>query len=376
MRNFGAVIMISSLTVLVSCSGSKNSSSGPGNPGVGDPMTAQFIDAPVKGLKFKTESGVDSSTGDAGKFTCKRGELVTFSLGGLNLGHAACGDQIFVQDLASNSAGYSWSQAASALQTFAIDKTEILDLSVVDQSKIDLSAITYTNFDGPIASAHTAALGVAYDGVDSSDTLPSVVIPAAAAAAANTYLANSIVLPDLLNTVLFRFNGAIKLKGTLAKGTLSPVGGEELCWNKLDVNASVVTANGGAYQFAVQKALGYTQDSDLTSDGSSCAITDKDECDVIQQSYIPKPKMITNNQIDMIYSGSVTEQGYQADAINLLSLNIGIGTNIVQIAGDYQSKATFTTGPFVGKSVVCHYKISGSKEVRTGDDKPEDNDEE
>lgn len=62
-------------------------------------MSGTFLDSAVEGLAFSTPSG--SGTTDAkGQFSCVQGETVTFALGGVVLGKAACGSVVTPLDLA------------------------------------------------------------------------------------------------------------------------------------------------------------------------------------------------------------------------------------------------------------------------------------
>ncbi len=53
-----------------------------------DTLTGYFIDAPVEGLSYKTESGLIGTTDSLGRFQYKKGEKVNFSLGKLDFGEA------------------------------------------------------------------------------------------------------------------------------------------------------------------------------------------------------------------------------------------------------------------------------------------------
>lgn len=144
-KKIGALATINSLLLLTAClnggdvSVEKASQSKPGQEKIGEYITAQFIDSPVKGLRFETESGVKSATGNMGLFRCKRGENVSFSLAGFDIGTGACADKIFIIDLYSSIDDfYYWGRAAAVLQTFALNNSNFLDLSVINQAEVDL----------------------------------------------------------------------------------------------------------------------------------------------------------------------------------------------------------------------------------------------
>jgi hypothetical protein len=73
-----------SAALLVACGGGAG----------GDPapvlITGVFLDAPVEGLDYVAGTAAKASTNAQGEFSCKTGETVTFSVGGVALGSAAC----------------------------------------------------------------------------------------------------------------------------------------------------------------------------------------------------------------------------------------------------------------------------------------------
>lgn len=375
MRNLGTLIIMScSMVTLVACSGGNSGgSSSSGSTSYGQSMTAQFIDAPVKGLKFSTENGVNSATGDLGKFSCKRGEKISFSLGGLDLGYAACGDKIFVQDLVSSATNYNWQQAAAVLQTFSINKGTYLDLSLIDQNEIDLSGLSYeavpANLD--LSSHLTTALGsAAYANIPTAEKPSSAVSASDAAVAANASLASHISLSSQLDSVLSQLvsagTSAIELNGVLTSGTI--VNGEEYCWAKIKAKSSIVSSN-GYYSFKVESAVSYDEDEVLNQDGTCILQQEQDgECETSLSSELPSPKIITSERTDLISSGLILndpEFGGDIQSRSALSLNTVIGDNKVEYTGVLAGKMTAVSGPFTGQSVSCQYSVAGSDVVTT-----------
>lgn len=57
-------------------------------------ITGVFLDAPVEGLDYVAGTAAKASTNAKGEFTCHSGETVTFSVGNLALGSAACASLI------------------------------------------------------------------------------------------------------------------------------------------------------------------------------------------------------------------------------------------------------------------------------------------
>lgn len=371
------------MVTLVACSGGNSGgSSSSGTTSYGQSMTAQFIDAPVKGLKFSTENGVNSATGDLGKFSCNRGEKISFSLGGLDLGYAACGDKIFIQDLVSSATNYNWQQAAAVLQTFSINKGTYLDLSLIDQDEIDLSGLAYeavpANLD--LSSHLTTALGsAAYANIPTGEKPSSAISASDAEVAANASLASHISLSSQLDSVLSQLvsagTSAIELNGVLTSGTI--VNGEEYCWAKIKAKSSIVSSN-GYYSFKVESAVSYDEDGVLNQDGTCISQQEQDgECETSLTSELPSPKIITSERTDLISSGLILndpEFGGDIQSRSALSLNTGIGVNKVEYTGVLAGKMTAVSGPFTGESISCQYSVSGSDVVSTDGDDENDTD--
>ncbi|ARN72650.1 hypothetical protein BST96_00085 [Oceanicoccus sagamiensis] len=81
-NNLACILII---TMLQACGGSGGgSSSKPPVPEEPVVSTGVFLDSPVAGLYFETETQA-GTTNDAGEFTYIEGETVAFSLGVLNL---------------------------------------------------------------------------------------------------------------------------------------------------------------------------------------------------------------------------------------------------------------------------------------------------
>lgn len=81
-------IMLTSLLILASCGGSNSSGNG-SNGGSSSVISGKFIDAPVFGLEYSSDSY--SGTTDAqGSYSCQPGETVTFLINGFEVGSASC----------------------------------------------------------------------------------------------------------------------------------------------------------------------------------------------------------------------------------------------------------------------------------------------
>ena len=134
MKNYSkhyGILMMSIL--LTSCLGGSSGSKTTGNNVSGN---AQFIDAPVKGLTLlNLDTNSLHVTNEEGKFTCSPGQTISFKIGGLELGRAACNEKIFITDFGDG----RWQKAAKILQS--ISQTDPSD-----------GLIDVTSFSGNLAS--------------------------------------------------------------------------------------------------------------------------------------------------------------------------------------------------------------------------------
>ncbi len=82
------IAVLTGAAVLAACNSGGSSSSGPGASAV-DTQRGQFIDAPVSGISYSTDGGVTRQLTDAdGFFEYQDGDVVYFSLGGIEFGSA------------------------------------------------------------------------------------------------------------------------------------------------------------------------------------------------------------------------------------------------------------------------------------------------
>lgn len=68
-------------------------------------INGQFYDSAVSGLEYTAGDAAKASTGANGEFTCKDGDSVSFSIGGVALGSAPCATTITPMQLANAAAG-------------------------------------------------------------------------------------------------------------------------------------------------------------------------------------------------------------------------------------------------------------------------------
>lgn len=142
-------LLASSLVLLTACGGGSSGTAATTTPDttggttIADTSvkTGVFIDAPVKGLTYKTatQSGV---TNDKGEFNYITGETVTFSLDGVELGSGKAQAKLPVTLISTE--GY----VAQFLQTMDTDANPDL----IDVSKIKLSTAVKTDLTALIAN--------------------------------------------------------------------------------------------------------------------------------------------------------------------------------------------------------------------------------
>ncbi len=107
MRNYIKLGMLSLATsaLLVGCGSSDSSNNSSTSENL---ETGYFIDAPVKGLEYQTESGYKGTTDEYGRFKYKSGEKVNFKIGKLSLGEATPDQEGLVtpESIAQNDADF------------------------------------------------------------------------------------------------------------------------------------------------------------------------------------------------------------------------------------------------------------------------------
>lgn len=82
---FSALAALGASTLLSACGGGDTAvAAAPAT------VSGVFLDAAVEGLDYVVAGGVKASTGADGGFTCKAGETLAFSMGGIALGSAPC----------------------------------------------------------------------------------------------------------------------------------------------------------------------------------------------------------------------------------------------------------------------------------------------
>jgi hypothetical protein len=91
-----SLVSLAVFSVLAGCGGSDNAPA----EAAKTPMTGVFLDGAVENLDYVAGTAAKASTSAKGEFTCYAGDTVTFSVGGIALGSAACAATITPLQLA------------------------------------------------------------------------------------------------------------------------------------------------------------------------------------------------------------------------------------------------------------------------------------
>ncbi|WP_374001156.1 hypothetical protein [Bdellovibrio bacteriovorus] len=358
-----ATAVATTLVSFAACSGGGGGGGGGSTGGgFGSAISAQFIDAPVKGLTFTTSSNSTGKTGSQGKFTCKRGEIVNFSLKGLKLGQAACGEKIFVHDLFApvGVSGHTWSQAASVIQSFSTGTSE-LDLTAANSSALDLSSLVYGGgFDTTVGNKVTEA---AISGTEHKNI-------ADAATAADLSLVEhgevDSTFAAFLDGLIAEQGGQFVLKASLSSGTM--VSNEEFCSKKVDtlkqVSSSTVSGK-KIYTLSTVRAISYDEASEANSDVTCSSVTPTD-CKAVEAAMVPNSKIISGPKFDVAAAATINDYlevpGLNVSSYTVVSLVATAAVDDVKVSGTFYNELTVLAKPSevplsVGQKIKCLYKI-------------------
>lgn len=255
-------VLLALPVLFVSCSGGGGSGSVSGSaistPGA--TIQSQFVDSPVKGLKYTI--GLDSGyTGDNGYFSCKNGETVTFSVKDKVIGSATCGEKIYISDmiLPNDLSVGDIDYAASLIQSLSKTINGMLDLSDFNSSNISLSSIDLRTENDTNSTIQAALTGNAI-GLD----------PVLVASASIHVLSN---LPNLADDSVMADLAQATTAGVWV--TLNKTAGDETyCWDKISAKIQLQeeTPNTGVknYRFKVLSALGHDLEANVSDPGAEC----------------------------------------------------------------------------------------------------------
>lgn len=350
-------------TMIAACSGGSGGGASSGD-GFGSTITAQFIDAPVKGLPFKNSTGTSSLTGAAGKFSCKRGEMIKFNFNDLDLGFAPCDSKIFIQDLISGTDNKSlaWDQAAAVIQSFALTNSGELDLSSVDLTKIDTTSLTNSS-DFSNNTALSGILGSSTGAYPEGTTLPTAKTIAEATSHANNSLTEYNKLDrDFEEALTSMANEDFLLKGTLTSGD------RKFCYNHLAAQA-YVDDKGDGYSFNIVSAAGSSH-SELfvvqkDKDIACLSHDDTKLCAPIPSHRLPRPKIITGLKTEMMFHNTtdimVENQTLDVLETNNLSLTAAVKAGVVTAKGSFIiNQVVLSEGDYKGHTNKCVYQMESA----------------
>lgn len=248
MRMKRLAVLVSLPLVMVACSKSSGGGSGSGAGGSvtpGSSISSQFIDAPVKGLKYSAASGT-GETGAQGAFNCKSGEEVTFNVKGKTIGKANCGEKIYIYDL--DGTDDQKDAAAMLIQSLAQASNGILDLSLFNASTASVTAVDL--IPGTIEAA--------ISGVIASDaTLGAAGLAPVTLAAAQAHVIQN--LPDgASDTLLASIAGMNDIDLSLVGASSNSA---DHCWKNVNVKVKLDLVGSKAYRFNVLQYLAFDGDT-------------------------------------------------------------------------------------------------------------------
>lgn len=275
-------LLVSSLALLSACGGGSstpatgdNVDTGDTSPIVTTPVTPDtsvktgvFIDAPVKGLTYKTatQSGV---TNDKGEFNYITGETVTFSLDGVELGSAKAQAKLPVTLISTD--GY----IAQFLQTMDTDANPDL----IDVSEIKLSTVVKTDLAALIANGGECRKIKCLEYILDTATLAQIQTASQVALVNQTVVGDSAAARHVYNAVgstpwqtseisgavmvnddeltIFNTDGTFTVNGIDDSSTYQMLGTWQLNGDQLSVSFAV---EGETQQYKVHKI---SQDGDI-----------------------------------------------------------------------------------------------------------------
>lgn len=250
MKNLAVLVALP--IALVACGGDSGSSSGGGGivtPGA--TINSQFIDAPVKGLKYVIGSNT-GFTGNNGIFPCKAGEEVEFRVHNKVIGTASCGEKIFISDVNPGS-GNSTDAAAALIQSLSKTVGGVLDLSTFNADPIDVSGVVLTDagIDGALTSMNTQITDRGLKVVSLTEAQAHV----------------QLNLPDHSQDAVL---AGIAAEGPMTLNlTPAATNSEDHCWVGVQVKVNLELVKDRAYRFNVTEYLAY--DSETVPQSPVCS---------------------------------------------------------------------------------------------------------
>ncbi len=268
--------------ILLSVVGCGSDDAATDNVEVGTQITSLFVDAPVAGLGYAASSG-SGKTSATGTFPCTYGEVVSFTVGNLDLGDAACGNVIFPMNLTNegavnpNGGAVAMGVLFKALDANSTDSVFTIPTSV--QAMNFAASLNFTNFNATTDVASFRAIldeintdvGLGINSAGIQADYATVHGPAAVAELeSNLINASYVDLP----TNIASFNGKyFLLTGTLASGSDAACSTAATNFYMGVGFASLSAGTGTAYRATLYEAN--STNVDLTADIGKGVLTSK-----------------------------------------------------------------------------------------------------
>lgn len=228
--------------------GSSGGGGGGGEETIGSDIQGTFVDAPVAGLGYSVASGT-AETNSSGKFSCSLGELITFKIGNMVVGQAACSPVIFPLHLTGETSANSNGGAVAMGVLFKLlDNNSSSGVYTIPQAVRNLNlsgTINFSSFNSEndlgsyktlIEEINTGA-SLSIDSASVQNNYDSTLAPATAAE-----LESNLVNPVYVSTPgnIADFVG----KYFLASATRVS-GNNALCTNSNSLNFGLAIESGG-----------------------------------------------------------------------------------------------------------------------------------
>ena len=222
-------------------------------------VTGQFIDAPVKGLKYVCSAGVNSRTNNNGEYTCNIGSDVTFYIGTLSIGTVAAQvEPITPYSLFPNNIDAAVNLArilqtlndGSIVGVINIDAAmETLLPPVIDLTSVSFETTTKTEIENAIGTTLISAVE-AKENMDTSILDAGGTVPSASN---NIPVANAGVDQNVNTTSTVTLNGSLSSDANLDALTYSwtitsrPTGSSATLSSTTTANPTLVVDIDGSY---------------------------------------------------------------------------------------------------------------------------------
>lgn len=228
--------------------GGSSGGGGGGEETIGSDIQGTFVDAPVVGLGYSVASG-SAETNSSGKFTCSLGETITFKIGNMVVGQAACSPVIFPMHLTGETTANSNGGAVAMGVLFKLlDNSSASGVYTIPPAVRNLNlsgTINFSSFNSDsdlgtyktlIDEINTGA-SLSIDSATVQNNYDSTLAPAAAAE-----LESNLVNPVYVSTP----GNIADFVGKYFLATATRISGDNaLCTNSNSLNFGLAVESGG-----------------------------------------------------------------------------------------------------------------------------------